>query len=287
MKHQFLFAAVAALLITLASSVPSPGFGTGAAGCGADCSACHSMSRNEAAAVLKELDAGATVESVAPAPVRGLYQVVVKKGADTGIVYLDFSGKFLISGRIIDTGHKKDVTAGALDDLRHIDPATLPLKDALILGNEKGARCLYVFTDPECPFCAKLHGELAALTREDPQLKVYIFLTPLDIHPTAAATTDAILCMAKKNMGEGMRLLGESFSGKAVDQAGCGIKYGEAGKKIGRDFGVGVTPTMVFPNGKVVAGALRREEVRRLLDDAEKMSPATRPAAGRLTAAHG
>jgi len=287
MKLQLLFTTAAALLITLSSAVPSPGFGTGAAGCGADCSACHSMSRNEAAAVLKEFDAGATVESVAPAPVRGLYQVVVKKGADTGIVYLDFSGKFLISGRIIDTGHKKDVTTGALDDLRHIDPAALPLKDALVLGNEKGTRSLYVFTDPECPFCAKLHGELVAMTREDPRLKVYIFLTPLDIHPAAAAATDAILCTAKKSMGDGMRLLEESFSGKAAGQPGCGIKYGEAGKKIGRDFGVGVTPTMVFPNGKVVAGALPPEEIRRLLDDAEKMSTASQPAAGHVPAAHG
>jgi len=287
MKHYFLFTAFTALLLTLTAAAPSSGFGTGTQGCGADCAACHALTRDEAATVLKGLDPGTTVESVAPAPVRGLYQLVVKKGGDTAILYLDFSKKFLISGRVIDTGHRKDVTAEALGDLRHIDPATIPLKDALVLGNEKGTRCIYVFTDPQCPFCARLHGELVALTREDPLLKVYILFTPLDMHPTAAAATDAILCAAKESKKKGIQLLEESYGGKEVARHDCGRNFGEAGKKIGREFGVGLTPTMVFANGKVVAGARTRDEIRKILDEAEKTAPAVHPADGRSGASHG
>jgi thiol:disulfide interchange protein DsbC len=287
MERHKLIAGFAALLLALLSTAPSFAFGTGAAGCGADCAACHSLSRDEAAAVLKGLDAGTSVESVAPSPVRGLYQLVVKRGEETGIVYLDFSKKFIIAGRIIDTGSRQDMTGRDLDQARHIDPEKLPLDNALVLGNPTGGRKLYVFTDPECPFCAKLHGELVALIKEDPELKVYILLVPLDIHPAATAATDAIICASRKNMGAGVRLLEKSFSGTTVTKESCGRNYAEEGKKIGRDFGIGVTPTMVFSNGRVVAGTRPRDEIRKILDEAEKKGPAGDPANGRPAAPQG
>ena len=257
------------LLITLSCVPLAHGFGTGAEGCGSDCAACHAVKKEEAAAAINRLDPETVVESVGPSPVRGLYEVVVKKGNDTGIVYLDFSKKFLIAGRIFDTGSRKDVTTGALDPARRIDPAKLPLDNALTLGNTHGSRKLYVFTDPECPFCAKLHRELIALTKEDPRLQVYVLLAPLDIHPHAAAATNAIICAAKRNMGEGVRLLEESFGGKIAAES-CGRSYAEEGKTLGKELGIGGTPTMVLSDGRVVIGARPSGEIRKLLDEAER-----------------
>lgn len=263
------------LFLPLALVLPAFGFGTGVQGCSGDCAACHAVKQEEAAKILKAIDAATTVESVGPSPVRGLYQVVIRKGNETGVVYLDFSKKFLIAGRIFDTGNKQDVTADALDRARRIDPAKLPLDNALVLGNPDGSRKLYVFTDPECPFCAKLHQELVALTKEDSRLQVRILLTPLDVHPHAAAATDAIICAAKKNMAEGVRLLEESFRGEAIAKCGCDRSYAEEGKKVGREFGVGLTPTMVLPDGRVVAGARTKEEIRRMLDEAAASNTGT------------
>lgn len=269
MKRLFL------ILLTFAFVPVAYGFGTGAEGCGGDCAACHSLKKEEAAAIVKGLDPTATVDSVGPAPVRGLFQLVVKKGSETGILYLDYSKKYLIAGRILDTKVKKDVTMEELEGLRRIDPARIPLDNALLLGNRDGARKLYVFTDPECPFCAKLHQVLVEMVREDPQLGVYIFLMPLDIHPDAAWKTESILCAAGESMAGALSLLDDSLSGKALKKKDCGGKYAEAGKKLGRDLGIGVTPTMVFPSGRVVTGARGKEEIRKLLQNEEKASVQT------------
>jgi len=266
-------AGVKLLVLTIAAFAYTPlahGFGTGAEGCSGDCTACHTVNKEEAATIMHWLDPESAVESVAPSPVRGLYQVVVKKGNDTAILYLDFSKKYLIAGRVIDTAYKKDVTEEGLAALRRIDPGRIPLDNALVLGAGNGTRKLYVFTDPECPYCAKLHTELTALVREDPRLTVYLLLMPLEIHPDAAWKTDAIVCAAKKRMEKGIELLEESFAGKKLVQDACGKNFGSDGKKLGKELGIGMTPTMVFSDGRFVAGARKREEIRKLLDDAEQ-----------------
>lgn len=258
------------MLLTIIFASQAHAFGTGAQGCSGDCTACHSVKKEEAAAAVKTVDPDTVVESVAPSPVGGLYQLTVRKGNATGIVYLDFSKKFIIAGKIIDTGRKVDVTAEKMEELRRIDPRRIPLDNALLLGNRQGQKKLIVFTDPECPFCAKLHEELLALVREEPELQISIVLTPLDIHPDATRKSDVIVCRSQENMEEGLGLLQQSLAGKAVSGTGCGRNYGDEGKKLGRELGIGMTPTMVFGNGKIVSGARKKEEIRKLLEEAEK-----------------
>jgi thiol:disulfide interchange protein DsbC len=258
------------ILVMALFAAEAYGFGTGTQGCGGDCAACHSVNKEEAAAVVKRLDPETVVESVGPAPVRGLYQLVVKKGGASGIVYMDFSKSFIIAGRIIDAGRKSDLTQEKMEDLRRIDPARIPVDNALLLGSREGNKKLFVFTDPECPYCAMLHKELVALVKEDPGLQVSILLVPLDIHPDAGRKTDVILCAAKESMAEGIRLLELSLGGKETPDGVCGKSYSAEGKKLGRDFGIGMTPTMVFGNGKVVSGAKKKEEIRKLLEEAEQ-----------------
>jgi thiol:disulfide interchange protein DsbC len=247
------------------------GFGTGAEGCSGDCTACHTVKKEEAAAAVSRLDPDAVVESVGPSPVRGLYQVVVKKSGETAILYLDFSRKHLIAGRVIDTEYRKDVTAERLAELRRIDPARIPLDNALVLGNKNGARKLYVFTDPECPFCARLHSELTALVKDDPRLTVYILLMPLEMHPNAVWKADTIVCKSKESMDAGLQLLEKSFSGSLETRNGCGSDYGSGGMKLGKALGIGMTPTLVLSSGEVLAGARTGKELKKLLDDAERI----------------
>lgn len=254
------------VLVFLAYGGIAWGFSTLGEGCSGDCSGCHSISTDEAAGIVKGLDPSLTVESAGPSPVRGLYQVTARKGGDTGIFYLDFAKSHLILGRVLDVKQKKDLTQAELEERRRIDPARIQVENALILGNKVGARKLYVFTDPECPYCGKLHKELLELVKADKDLAVYIILMPLDIHPNALWKSDSIICKSKENMAEGLKLLDENFAGQELKHGECGKGYGEAGKKLGRELGIEMTPTMVFGNGKAVAGVREKGEIAKLLD---------------------
>lgn len=251
----------------LATTTAAFAFGTGQEGCGADCASCHTVTKEEAKAVVSKLDPALTVDEVKPAPVRGLYEMVLKKENQIiGIAYLDFSKKYMIAGKIFDVGTRNDLTQATLDKVMVVDPKKITTEHAVVLGNPKGTKPIYVFSDPECPFCVKLHHELTQLVKEDPQVKVYILLNPLSIHPNAMWKSQSILCTSKKNMAASAKMLEDSYEKKEIKAISCDKNYAEETAKLARSLGLPTTPTMVFPNGRVVIGAKKKEEIKTILE---------------------
>ncbi len=242
------------------------GFGKGVEGCSGDCIACHKVTKSEVQDIFKNIDPAVTVEDVSPAPARSLYQITLKKGAAVQIMYLDFSKNFLVSGQLIDIKNMRDLTRQSVESATTVEVAGLPLKSALVMGNAKGKKVLYVFSDPECPYCATLHKTLTELVKEEPELKIYIFLIPLDIHPNSLWKTDAIMCKAREDRGAALRMLEDSYQGKQVPRQNCGVNYGTENKKLGAKLGVNVTPTIAFQNGKVFMGARGKDDIRKMLE---------------------
>jgi thiol:disulfide interchange protein DsbC len=241
------------------------GFGAGIEGCKGDCTACHSVTRDEAQAMVRSFDPALTVVEVAPAPVRGLYKATVRKGTEETALYIDFSKQFIIDGKIIAAGGNKKPAADGTGTRQRIDIGLISLENALLMGNPFGARKLYVFTDPECPYCAQLHDQLKLLIKEDPQLAVYLLLYPLDIHPTAAARSDNIICASKTDMAKALRMLEQSFAGKELIPGECGKRYSRQTIKQATELGIGVTPSLVLDDGRLILGMKKKDELAALL----------------------
>ncbi|MBJ6724278.1 DsbC family protein [Geomesophilobacter sediminis] len=254
------------LLLLLSVAVPAFGFGKGVEGCSGDCVACHKVSINEVKDIFKGIDPQLSVESVAPSPSRGLYQVTLKKDAQIQVVYLDFSKNFLVGGPLVDLRTRRNVTSEAVEDAAVIDPAEIPLERALVMGNPSGKKVLYLFSDPECPYCAVLHRTLTELIQEEPELKVYLLLVPLEIHPDALWKTESILCSAKSRMDSALTMLQKSYDQKEVPKLECAAGVGAQMKQLGAKLGIAVTPTLALANGKVLRGARGKEEIRKLLN---------------------
>lgn len=254
------------MLVLLMCSAPAFAFGKGAEGCSGDCTACHKVTLNEVKEIFKNIDPGLTVEDVTPAPARSLYQITLKKDGQVGVAYLDFSKSFLLTGQLIDIKNKRDLTRQSIEDSATINPADIPLEHALIAGNPKGSKVLYLFSDPECPYCAVLHQTVAELIREEPELKVYIILVPLDIHPEALWKTESIVCAAKTDQKGALDLLERSYRKLELPRTGCASGAGAELKKVGARLGIAVTPTLSFANGRLLRGARSKEEIRKMLE---------------------
>src|SRR5512141_3071612 len=119
-------------------------FGKGVEGCSGDCTACHKVTKSEVQGIFKKIDPTVSVEDVSPAPARGLYQITLKKGAAVQVMYLDFSKNYLLAGQLIDVGTMRDVTRQSVEDATTIEVKGIPLKNALVMGNAKGKKVLYV-----------------------------------------------------------------------------------------------------------------------------------------------
>ena len=253
------------LLILSMCATSAFAFGKGAEGCSGDCTACHKVTLDEVKGIFKNIDPQMSVEDVSAAPARSLYQITLKKDGKLQIVYLDFSKNYLLAGQLFDIGNKRDLTRQSMEDAGTINPSDIPLENALVMGNPNGKKLLYLFSDPECPYCAILHKTIQELVREEPELKVYIVLIPLDIHPASLWKTESIICASREGMPKALDMLEKSYGNKEVARLDCAKGIGAEMKKIGKKLGIGVTPTLSFSSGKLLKGARGKEEIRNLL----------------------
>jgi thiol:disulfide interchange protein DsbC len=143
-----------------------------------------------------------------------------------------------------------------------IDPATIPLADSIVIGNPKGSKHLYVFTDPDCPYCRKMHAELRQLEKIAPDVAIHIMLYPLPMHP--GAYDKARVIFARKSR----KLLDDGFEGKELPKP-----EGNEGKEgvdkimaFANSQGISGTPTLVMPNGKLVVGGMEAQALKQMLD---------------------
>jgi len=108
-----------------------------------------SLSVDEAFTLLKDLDPNIKVIAVKTSPVEGLWEVDIEVGGKKGLVYLDATKKYLISGAIIAIQEKKNLTQERLDEINKVDVSQIPLDDAVVIGDKEAKYRVIVFDDPE------------------------------------------------------------------------------------------------------------------------------------------
>lgn len=197
------------------------------------------------------------IDSVRPSPMPGLLEVV----SGHRVLYSDMTGSFLINGHLIDVQNKVDLTDRADQDLSKIDPKILPLADSFAEVRGTGKRQLYVFSDPDCPYCKRLESEFPKLN----DVTIHVFLYPLvSIHPNAHTNAVAVWC-AKDRVKAWDNTMQNSSPPKA---ATCDNPV-DRNVALGEKLGFTGTPTLVFADGRVMAGARPAAEIERLMGRAD------------------
>jgi len=255
---------VAVLLISFGTAVAMP---AAKDGCGTqECSKCHSLTVKEAADLLGF--AGVTVKSVKPAPSHGLHEVLFEKGGGKGIVFIDYGKKYVIQGPIIDIKTQEAVAAHEREfpkpkQFTGVDPKLIPTQYAVVMGNQKGTRKIYVFTDPDCPYCRQLHPILQQLEKLMPDLAINIMIFPIrQLHPESYDKSRVVLAAKKRN------LLDKAFEGKELPKP-----KGDEGKaavdtiiKFSEEQGINGTPMILLQDGKVYQGPRTAEALKKVLE---------------------
>jgi thiol:disulfide interchange protein DsbC len=232
-------------------------------GCGAKgkkCDTCHTLTIPEADALLKNI--GGKVTDVRFAPVRGLWQVTLDKDGRQWPAFVDFSKTYVLPGPTFKIAEIKPQPIQQPTAPVKVDPAKIPLENSLIMGNPKGSKKLIVFTDPDCPFCGRLHTELKKLVAMEPELAIYIKLFPLPFHPQAHGKARVILA------NHSLEMLEKAFNKEPLPEATDKEPAPPIDEtiKLGQTLGVTGTPTMVMPDGTLVVGARDAAELATILN---------------------
>lgn len=127
------------------------------------------------------------VKSVKNSPVKDVYEVYM----GGRIVYTTDEAKYFFVGNLIDLKEQKNLTEESIQVLSKIDVSKLPLDQAIKQVKGKGERVIYLFSDPDCPYCHKLEQELKKIDN----VTIYLFLYPIaTLHPNAVEISNKIWC---------------------------------------------------------------------------------------------
>lgn len=211
-----------------------------------------------------------TIVEAKKGPLDGLIEVVVVFQNSPALLYFDCSKKHLIQGRIVEIETKRSLSDVRMQELsgkiqevvdkKRIDLSQIPLKEALLLGKKEAAKKVVVFTDPDCPFCAKLHEELKKVVDKRQDIAFYMKLYPLPMHKDAEWKAKSMIC------AKSLKMLEDNFAKKAVPKKECGSKEVEETIQLAQKLGITGTPAIILPDGRMRSGALPAEELIQLID---------------------
>lgn len=234
-------------------------------GCSGNCTSCHTLTTQEASVLLKKI--GGTVTSVRHSPARGLFELLVEREGQKGVILMDYGKKHVIQGAVFDLEKLEQVVAHKNElqqskQATSVDVKTIPVTNAVIIGNPKGSKKLYVFTDPDCPYCRKGHVELKKLAEIDKDVAIYVMLFPLPMHPGAYEKARTIVETMSHDF------LDKAFDGKDIPKPTKedSKKAIEEIVKFANAHGISGTPTMVMPDGTIQVGMRDAETMKKMLE---------------------
>ena len=232
-----------------------------ASGCGEDCASCHALSKDEASGLIRAQKYSSTIESIKMSAVKGLWELQVKKDGKVFPVYVDFSKKYLVEARFtpLDSLDTTEPVKPTKPELQKLDRSQIPLSDAIIIGQPDAQDQIIVFTDPDCPYCRKLHTEMKQVVAQRNDIAFYIKLFPLEMHPDAYRKSKLVQC------NKSSALLDDAFTGKNLSGSGCDTKAIDQNMELGNKLGIRGTPAIILPDGSLVRGYIQKDKLYELL----------------------
>lgn len=198
------------------------------------------------------------VSAVNTTPVKGVYEVIT----EGQIVYTNDDAQYFFVGNLVDPKNQRNLTAERMQQLNKIDVSTLPLNQAIKHVKGNGKRTLYIFSDPDCPYCQRLEKELTAVDN----VTIYLFLFPLTtLHPNAETIATQIWCSKNQYQAWQDYLLNHKAP-TASQKCSTPIQKNLA---LGQKLNINGTPTMYLKNGERIAGAVQASQLNTLLDQAQ------------------
>ena len=200
---------------------------------------------------LKELVPQAKIDLVEPAPLPGYRQVIV----GSQMVYISDDGKYMLQGTLYDAQNKRDLTASrlAVDHKAKVD--AVPLSKRIVFApKEKAKYKITVFTDIDCGYCRKLHGQIAEYNKRGIEVD-YLFFPRSGPNSPSFDKAVSVWCAADRNAAFTAAKAGKTPEPKKCDNP-IADEY-----RLGAEVGVDGTPTVFAPDGTKIGGYLPPDQM--------------------------
>ena len=197
---------------------------------------------------------GAEPESIEPSPIPNLYEVVF----GPHVIYVTGDGRYMVRGDVVDINSKSNLTENKRNSARAAAIEKLGEGSMIVFAPEKTEFTITVFTDVDCPYCAKFHREMDALNGYGIKVRYLAF-------PRAGIPSEnydrmvSVWCADDTQDAMTKAKLHREVKAKRCDNP---VK---AHYNMGQLVGVNGTPTLIFENGQIYPGYAPPEKLIQVL----------------------
>ncbi len=208
-------------------------------------------------AQLKLMAPDAPEATITASPVDGLYQVQI----GMTVIYMSQDGKFLLNGDFIKVDTRENLTdlarsAARKDAMQSVDESSMIVYPA----KGKQRHSITVFTDIDCPYCAKLHKEIPALNDAGVQVR---YLSYPRSGQGSPSYHKAVSVWCAKDSAKAMD---SAMAGSSVESKVCSNPVVNHMVEAQR-FEVNGTPNIVLESGELLPGYVPAKELIKILNN--------------------
>ena len=210
------------------------------------------------AALRRNLGDGApAITGLQPAPIAGLWEFSL----NGDVFYTDATGRYMFQGSLIDLQTRTNLTDARSQEINRVDFAKLPLELAMKTVKGDGKRVFAMFADPNCGYCKMIEK---TINESVTNVTIYTFFFPI-LSPDSELKSKQIWCAADKQKAwDDWMLENKAPSG----DGSCATPVSKI-VELGRQLKVNGTPTLFFPDGSRIPGAMQAEQLEQKLNQSQ------------------
>lgn len=205
------------------------------------------LSAHQVAARLKAAHPSLPIVSIKPSPMQGFYQVNIGDGE---ILYVSADAKHFLTGDLfaVNAHGFVNLSAKARDARRKRLIDAVPTSDMVIYSPPKNKvkATITVFTDVDCPFCARFHQEVPELNKLGIAVRYLAY-------PRAGIGSSSYRKMVAAWCAPDPRKALTEIRYERIKMRNCpnpvAMEY-----NLGNEVGITGTPSLVYANGTMVPG---------------------------------
>ena len=190
-----------------------------------------------------------SAENISNSELDGFYEVVLTKPW-IDVMYISFDGRYVIQGAVTDLELMTNLSENRINSIRNNILNSIDENDKIAFKAENEQYIIHVFTDVDCPYCAKLHANMEEMNSLGITIK-YLASPLEELHPNAQSAMEKIWCAEDRAVAlhyyKLMRFLPESVE--------CENPVAEQ-LAISKQLGVDGTPSLFLADGSNIPGYL-------------------------------
>jgi thiol:disulfide interchange protein DsbC len=199
------------------------------------------------------------IVDITKTPLPNIFQVELSTGE---MLYSDAGGEYLFAGDMYQTSAAGllNISAGTRQTRAKAQVDGLPEEELIVFNPEGETRAtITVFTDVDCTYCRKLHGDIEALLAEGIRIRYAAY-------PRGGVNADSYTKMISVWCSDDRKkALAQAKNGQNIPEKDCASPVLEH-YTLGNALGITGTPALFMPDGRLIPGYMDVDRLTALLN---------------------